>query len=190
MSSKSSFKAKLAGAKLPERTVELCLNGDLIAKHEEAERELEAAEKTAVDSLAGTGAGPIIERIDALEAEMQEATQTFTLRALPHRRSPKDDRPTYRELMKAHPPRRAADGEVVESDAESGYNVDAFNEALVRLSVIDPVLDEDDWAELFTVISEGQFSVLAVASLLLNRSPVSVPFSQAASEAKRATADA
>lgn len=187
MSSKSSFKTKLAGAKLPERTVEICLRGDLVAEHEEAERQLEQAEKRPADSLAGSGTGELVERIEALEAQMREETETFTLRALPHRRSARDDRPTHTELKKAHPPRRE-DGEIIDAD-EVGYNVDSFNEALVKLCTVDPVLDADDWAELFAVISEGQFAVLAMASIFLNRGDINVPFSHAASKAKRATAD-
>jgi hypothetical protein len=182
-----NFKTMLAGAKLPERTVEICLRGDLVAEHEDAERELEAAEKKPTDSLAGNGTAKIIERIEALEAEMREATQTFTLRALPHRRSARDDRPTHNELKKAHPPRREG-GEVIAGDEDYGYNVDAFNEALVRLSVVEPELDAADWDDLLAVLSEGQFSKLAVACLFLNRGDIDVPFSHAASRAKRATA--
>jgi hypothetical protein len=33
----------------------ICLRGDLAADHEAAERELEQAEKTSADSLAGSG---------------------------------------------------------------------------------------------------------------------------------------
>jgi len=187
MSGKSTFKIKLAAAKLPERTVEICLRGDLVAAHEEAERQLKLAEGKAADSLAGSGAGPLIEQIEALEAQMQEASQVFTVRALPHRRSPADDRPTHNELKKAHPPRRGTDGEIIEDDG-LGYNVETFNEALVRLCVVDPELDAADWDALLAVISEGQFAVLALACLLLNRGDIDVPFSQAASKARQATA--
>lgn len=190
MSSKSSFKSKLASAKLPERTVEICLRGDLVAEHEEAERQLELAEKKTPDSLAGNGTAEIVERIEGLEEQMRESTETFTLRALPHRRSAADDRPTHSELKKAHPPRRDAAGELVEDDEGAGYNVDTFNEALVRLCVVEPSMDEADWDALFAVISEGQFAVLAMACIFLNRGDINVPFSRAASKAKRATAEA
>lgn len=182
-----NFKTMLAGAKLPERTVEICLRGDLVAEHEEAERQLAAAEKRATDSLAGNGTGELVERIEALEAEMRESTQTFTLRALPHRRTARDDRPTHNELKKAHPPRRGDNGEIIEAD-EVGYNVDTFNEALVRLCVVEPELDTADWDDLFAVISEGQFAVLAMGCIMLNRGDINVPFSQAASRVRRATA--
>lgn len=184
-----NFKAMLAGAKLPERTVEICLRGDLVAEHEDAERALEQAEKNPTDSLAGNGSAAIIERIETLEEQMRESTQTFTLRALPHRRSAADDRPTHNELKKAHPPRRDSGGKIIEDDEGYGYSVDTFNEALVRLSVVDPELDAADWENLLAVISEGQFSVLAMACLLLNRGDIDVPFSRAASRAKRATAE-
>lgn len=188
MSSTSTFKSKLAAAKLPERTVEICLRGDLVAEHEEAERQLKLAEKTSGDSLAGNGTAELVERIEALEAEMREATQTFTLRALPHRRSARDDRPTHSELKKSHPPRRE-NGEVIEADQEFGYNVETFNEALARLCVVDPQMDDTDWEDLFATISEGQYALLVMACFLLNRGDINVPFSLAASRMRRATAD-
>jgi hypothetical protein len=81
---------------LPERTVEICLRGDLVAEHQQAERELERAEKQAGNSLAGNGAAEIAERIQALEAEMQENVYEFRLRGLPKRRSSAPSRPSTR----------------------------------------------------------------------------------------------
>jgi hypothetical protein len=174
-----SFKAMLAEAKLPERTVEICLRGDLVADHEQAERDLEQAQKTATDSLAGSGVGEIVQRIEALEAEMRDSTVTFTLRAL--------SKPRYRELVQAHPPRRGDDGEIVDDDKGMGLNVETFYEDLLRRSVADPELDDEDWTALLDTITDRQFELLGMAAFLLNRSDVDIPFSLAASRAKRTT---
>ncbi len=93
-----SFKAMLAEAKLPEATVEICLRGDLAADHEVLVRELKRAEDSGAESLAGSGAGELADRIVALEDEMREHTYEFRLRALP--------RAEWRALCHAHPPRR------------------------------------------------------------------------------------
>lgn len=179
-----SIKDKLAKARLPQRTVDVCLNGDLVADFEQAERDLEAAEQKPVDSLAGNGTAELVERIEALQEQMRESVETFTLRALPHRRSPGDDRPTWHELVQRHPPRRDGD-EVAEDDKGVGFNTSTFYDDLIRLCVVSPEMDDQDWADLFSAISEGQFAELSLAASVLNRGGVDIPFSRAASRAKR-----
>lgn len=179
-----SIKDKLAKARLPQRTVDVCLNGDLVAEFEQAERDLELAEKKPNDSLAGNGTAELVERIDALEAQMRESIETFTLRALPHRRIPGDDRPTWFELVQQHPPRREGD-EVVEDDKGPGVNTETFYDALIRHCTVSPEMDNDDWDLLFGALSEGQFSELSMAAAVLNRGGVDIPFSRAALRAKR-----
>jgi hypothetical protein len=175
-----NFKTMLAEAKLPERTVEICLRGDLVAEHEDAERELEQAERKQADSLAGGGTGEIVERIEALEAQMREHVAVFTVRALP--------RPAWRALLADHPPRRDDQNEIVEEDRGLEIDVSTFYDDLIRRSVVDPEMDADDWATLADVLTDRQFGDLAGAAWLLNRGEVDVPFSRAASRAKRATA--
>src|SRR4051812_32715624 len=104
----------LAEAKLPESTVMICLRGDLAADHEAAERDLVQAEKKGAESLAGAGVAEIVDRIEALEAEMREHTYEFRLRALP--------RADWRALCNSHPPRRGEDDEIVEPDRFVGIN--------------------------------------------------------------------
>lgn len=174
------FAELLAEAKLPERTVQICLRGDLVAEHEQAERELEQAQKQAADSLAGTGAGAIATRIQSLEAEMREHTYAFRLRALL--------RHEFRALMSGHPPRVEEDGGLVSDDAGFRVNRDTFFPALIRASVIDPELDDTDWSDLLdSRLTDYQFQELALAAWMLNAGEVDVPFSRAASKAKRAT---
>jgi hypothetical protein len=172
-----NFKAMLAEAKLPERTVQVCLRGDLVADHEAAERELEAAQRAASNSLAGNNAAAIAERIEALEAEMREHTYEFRLRALP--------RHEFRALMSAHPPR---DGERL--DTAYVVNADTFFPALIRASVVDPELNDVEWVDLLANrLTDFQFNDIFLTAWQLNAREVDIPFSLAASRMRRATGD-
>lgn len=177
----ADFNAILASAKLPERTVQICLRGDLVAEHEEAERQLEQAQKAAGDSLAGNGAAAIAEQIERLEAEMREASYPFRLRALP--------RAQWRALVGDHPPRRGDDGEIIDAD-RALVNTETFYEAMIRACLVDPELTDEQWQELVDEhLTDRQFDDLSETAWRLNRHEVDVPFSRAASRMKRASAD-
>jgi hypothetical protein len=172
------FKAMLGEAKLPERTVPVCLRGDLAADHEAAERELEQAQRATATSLAGNGAAAIAERIEALEAEMREHTYDFRLRALP--------RHEFRSLLAAHPPRE--DEPFKREDSALGVNRDTFFPAIIRASVVDPELDAAEWTDLLdNRLTDYQFQELAGTAWALNAREVDIPFSRAASRMRRAT---
>jgi hypothetical protein len=159
----------------------------LVAEYEDLERALEKAENKAVDSLAGDGTAEIVDRMDALEAEMRESVETFTLRALPHRRTPGDDRPTWTELEQRHPPRRDDNNEVLDDDKGPGFNTETFYDDLIRLCTVSPEMDDEDWDTLLSVLSEGQFAQFSLAASMLNRAGVDIPLSRAALRAKRRT---
>lgn len=183
MSGKSTlknFKAMLAEAKLPEATVMICLRGDLTADHEAAERELEQAEKAGADSLAGSGVGEIVDRIEALEAEMREHTYEFRLRALPRR--------DWRALVTEHPPRRGDDKELLEPDKYIGVNGETFYDAIIRACLVDPELNDDEFEQLTSALTDRQYDELSDAAWGLNRREVDIPFSRAASRMKRDSA--
>lgn len=180
MSTTKDFSALLKSAKLPERTVEICLRGDLVAEHEEAERQLEQAQRAQGDSLAGNGAGAIAERIEALEAEMREASYTFRLRAL--------SRPAWRDLLKEHPPRRGEDGEMLQPDGALGIDSETFFAAMIRACLVDPALTVGQWSELEQALTDRQFDTLSDAAWALNRREVDIPFSRAASRMRQASA--
>jgi hypothetical protein len=177
----STFRDKLKQAKLPERTVPICLRGDLVADHEALERELKAAQDRPVDSLEGNGVGALVDRIEALQDEMREFTEDFRLRALPRRQ--------FRELVAAHPPRRDPDSnDPVQEDAVLGVNRETFFDALIRAAVVEPELADDEWTELFDEkLTDRQYGDLEDAAWFLNRAEVDVPFSHAASRAKRSS---
>lgn len=176
-----SFKAMLAEARLPEKTVPTCLRGDLVAEHEQLNEQLEKLEKDAVDSLAGNGGAELAEQIRALEEEMQQSTYPIRVRAL--------SKPDYRAFMSEFPPRMDDEGKVSDDlDRMYGFNTELGFEPLVRRSIVDPELDDADFAELMTKLTDNQFNSLGIAAWLLNRGDIDVPFSRAASRLNRLTA--
>lgn len=180
-----NFKTMLGEARLPERTVPICLRGDLVAEHEELERQFEEANRRAADSLAGNGAGELADRIEALQEEMRAATVTFRLRALP--------KPAWRALLAAHPPRQDDDGKPLQEDAVIGVNMDTFWDAIARACLVDPEVDDETWALMAGPegrLTDNQLGHLADAAWAVNRGDVDVPFSRAVSQARRTTGTA
>lgn len=193
---KPDVKALIRSAKLPEKTVPVCLHADLVAEVEQAERELTDAQRQIGDSLAGgSGARDVAERIEALRAQMLDSTVEFTLRAMP--------RPTWRAFLAEHPPRKDGD-QVDERDKYVGVNTETFFDALVRRSTVSPELDDEDWRILFGdspeerkrreaagepvedgKLTDRQFDQLSDVAWALNRREVDVPFSLAASRILR-----
>lgn len=182
----STFKDRLKQARLPERSEPICLRGDLVADFEAAERDLKRVQESTTDSLED-GIGPIVDRIEALRAEMLEHTEDFRLRALP--------KPRFRALIAEHPPRRTqgedgSEGELDAGDANLGLDRSTFFEALIRASIVSPDLDDDDWAALMEVLTDRQFGDLSDTAWFLNRGEIDVPFSRVASLARRTSGDA
>lgn len=173
----------LAGAKLPEKTVPICLRGDLQAEFERLEAQLVEAQRDRSDSLsAGGRARELAERIEALRQEMTASTVTFVLRALP-RHSRDADTPTWTKLVAAHPPRD--DNQL---DRSMGVNEETFAPTLVRACTVDPALSVEQWARLDEALTEFQFQKLFNTAWSLNARDVDVPFSHAASTILRASA--
>ncbi len=176
------FADMLASAKPAERTIAICLRADLVADFEVAERDLEVAIEKGSTSLAGSGAAELAERIEALQTEMRDSTVDFRLRAMP--------RGKFRALIGAHEPRRDAEDNVVEDDRLSGVNSETFYPALIRASTVAPEPTDAEWQQLLDeTLSDAQYEELFTVAWQLNRSPIDVPFSRAASRYRRATAD-
>jgi hypothetical protein len=197
-STMNSFKTMLSQARLPERTVDICLRGDLATAHQAAEKALLDAQRTAGDSKEGGGVEQLIAEVESIQERMRESTFTFVIRALPRVR--------FRALTNAHPPREI-DGEMDLGDAKTGFDRSTFFEALLKVSTVEPdmgvdveayfkallagekpVLPDGDWPELFEKIIDRQYGDLTDAAWFVQRDEVSVPFSLAASLAKRSSA--
>lgn len=158
--------ALLDAARLPERTVELCLRGDLQADWEDLQQQLAAAQRDAAPrSLSDPPAGEEIEeRIREVEAAMAGAVLTVRLRA--------QNRKTFKDMALKHPPREGD-----QRDKLYGFNVEAFNAELIRISCVEPEFDEEKWERLTEVLTPGQYQMLADTCEVLNHSQVDVPFS-------------
>lgn len=160
-------------ARLPESVVPVCVRGDLAAEVEELNRRLAELKERPTDRLVGNPeARRIAEQIEALRAEMAEATVKFRLRALPHRE--------YAKLEAQHPPRKDDD-----RDTTVGFNLETFPEPLIRACLVEPQLDDDAWQHLIDSLTFHQWDALFTAALMLNRREVSIPFSLAASRILR-----
>lgn len=101
--------ASLVGsARPPERTVSLCLRGDLVGRAEELDAQIVAMRKRPghAPSLGGDGTEDLVAEHEAVREEMLGATVTLRLRALNARRvkqivaecPPDPDDPTARRL--------------------------------------------------------------------------------------------
>ncbi|HEX5543679.1 MAG TPA: hypothetical protein VFX60_19350 [Micromonospora sp.] len=174
----SSFAEIRQRARRPEATVPVCLAGDLVAEHEELDRQLQAQRADGDGGIEGDSRAWLAEQIRALEERMREDTYPFRLRAL--------RRPEFKALLAACPPRRTESGEVDERDAGRGFDIDALYERLVPASIIDPEPGPDLDAVL-AELTDGQFVELGNAAFFLNRGSVDVPFSRAASVILRGT---
>lgn len=167
----SDVKALIASARLPERSVAICLMPDLTAQMQDLERELEEAEAKhrAAGSLAGGDRVELAQRMEDVRARMKSHTVDFRLRALPRRR--------WTALVAAHPPRAGN-----ERDGMLGLNEETFFEAMVRECVVTPTLDDEDWTTLLDdALSDAQWGMLVNAAWAVNARDVDVPFSRAAS---------
>ena len=161
----------LTEARRPERTVSLCLRGDLVAEFEDLERQLQTEQQRNVDSLAGNPAlQEIAEKIEALREQMTASSVVLRLRGISN--------PEWHALIRANEPR---DG--VADDKALGYNVDEFFPALVKACLVD--VSDEQWQQLYGAISSGQFEQLSDAALSVSRRKVDVPKSFSASEILR-----
>lgn len=168
-----STKDRLQAAKLPERTVDICLRGDLQAEWEDLHRQLADAEAAAARDKRLNSVGDVQaigDKITAVQDQMRADTIVFRMRAL--------SRKVWAELIKKHPPRQGND-----DDQQLGYNVDTFMVALIKASTYVPDdLDDETWADLLDErITEWQFAQLQNTALALNVRKVDVPNSYAVS---------
>lgn len=175
------WRDKVKQAKLPEDTVKLVLRGDLAPEHERLVAEIEQARERGATSLAGKGTAALEKRLRQIEAESADSVVEFQLRALPRAKRPGDDRPTWRDLTEAHPP-RVTDGVMEARDRlAGGINYLTFPEAMVRACIVaidgdsDPVTDAD-WQSLLGGITDRQYDDLVNTCWGLNQGAVDVPF--------------
>lgn len=164
---------KLRTAEFP-----VCLAPDLVGEYERLLLARDAAREADSDSLAGGKAVEIDTEIAELLEQMQASTLTLVLKALP--------RPAFRSLIDQHPPRKDAEGKLTHDEDRLGVNYESFFDALVRASLVSPVLDEDTLTLLIEErLTDKQWQDLNDVAWNLNRTSVSVPFLPAVSPNRR-----
>jgi hypothetical protein len=165
----SSIKERLAAAKLPERSLQVCLRGDLAAEFDDLERQLKDARQDGTRRLAAKSeSAEIVEKMAALQDQMRAELVTLRIRALP--------RSEWQALVRQHPPR---DGE--EADKILGANLTALMEEAIPRCVVEPEMDTDDWATFNDVLSSGDYDRLLNVVFDVNRSGADIPKSRLAS---------
>jgi hypothetical protein len=174
----SDFRKLLADAHLPERSHPVCLRGDLVAEWETLERQLADLRQGAVTGMEDASAD-LAERMEALRTTMRDHTYVFRIRALP--------KAEYRALKAEHPPRKTDAGDIVDEDRFLDADIDGIQEPLLRACLVDPVLDDDDWADLMGKLTDRQYSDLVGTAIMVNRGGVDIPFSPAASRHLRSS---
>lgn len=166
----TEFDKILASARMPEKEIPLCMRGDLQAEWEKLDAELNAEKPQETATLAGPPPNvELAQRIQALEAEMRDATIVLRLRAM--------SRDPWFALTAAHPPRPD-----VISDRMQGFNGSTIWDDLIAETLIEPELNRGRVSLLLNAITPGQLDRLAQEAWDLNRRDVvSVPFSLTAS---------
>lgn len=159
----------ITAARLPERSVALCLRGDLVAEFEALDRRLEQLPGRG-DALNSSAEYLQVARdIETVRQDMAAASVEFRLRALPRRR--------WNQLLLDHPPRVDSD-----TDKAVGINEATFYDALIAESIVDPSLSPGELTRLLDdVLTSAQYDEISRAAWTLNRKGVDVPFSRAAS---------
>lgn len=184
-----SISEKLAAAKRAQDTMTIYTPGPLRADWKRVKEEFDRIKASATPTQM-LNPDPRLKRLAnelaRLEEAMGEDAIVITVQALRRQRTPatpKDEK-TWNELRAEHPPRKGKDGKILPEDSLL-VNIDTLPEALIRASVVDPVLSVEEWdLLLYEVMTESQFDHLFELCWRLNKNPIDVPFSFAASKTR------
>lgn len=165
-----SFKELLADARLPRRIVSVCMRGDLTAEVQRLEDSLQESQQSSGPARLSDGGRDevVAQELEDLRQQMLAESVQIELEALSAN--------AWRALKAKHP----LPSNPTPTDSVVGADTTPFFNEAVRVSIVDPKVDADDWEKLTTVLSEGEWSKLVEAVYALNEEPVSVPFSQLA----------
>jgi hypothetical protein len=159
-----SIDAILAQATPRERTVKVCVRGDLAGQADRLAEELaKVSEEWEPADLTDVHPGrKVAAELKAVREQIKAAEVPFVLRYIGDK--------AYSDLLAAHPS---------ENDNEL-FNAD-FPKALIAASCVDPVMTEKQAAELFEKLNQGEIKRLFDAAWDVHNSSEIVPFSLAAS---------
>lgn len=172
--------ALIRAGKLPEKDFPVCVDPDLVAEYEQLVEMRDAAKEAGAGSLAGGNTAEIDGQIAAIQAQMEESTVVLKLRALGRLR--------WKALKDEHPPRKGDDGKTIPEDIFVGVNRQSFFNALVRETIVAPVLDSETLDLLLDEkLTDGQWEDLCTMAWNMNEAKISVPLSSAASPSRKST---
>jgi hypothetical protein len=155
----------LQQAKPRERTVQVCIRGDLASEVERLTDELsKVSQDWQPESIADEHPGRrLAVELQKARAEARAAEQPFVLRYIGDR--------AYHDLLAAHPS---------DNDNEL-FDDHTFPKALIAASCVDPQMTPEQADELFEVINQGEQKKLFDAAWEVHNGVGASPFSLAAS---------
>lgn len=177
-----TFADILAKAKPARRSVFIHLAGDLLARRDELEAEIEEAgrlERLAVRNgedqpdrglAEGSPTDTLVDELADLIARLRESRTRFTFQVLP--------RTEWDVLRKRY---EVSEGKV---------DFEAMSVPLVAACCVEPVMAETDVTALFEILNLAQRQNLFEGAWAVNTGAVDVPFSPAGSAAEKARASA
>lgn len=166
---RGSIEQVLKQARPKTVTVQVCLRGDLLALHEQGEKELADARRVAETENAYSGAPDLARRVQEIEAEIDAAQTSFTFTAVGQK--------AWTDLYVA--------AGLGEETPETDPAFIAWMLSAVAASCSEPAMSDEQAERLFSVLNFGQWQLLWKACLDANVQGTSVPFSAAASAVLR-----
>ncbi|MFF4489414.1 hypothetical protein ACFY0F_23445 [Streptomyces sp. NPDC001544] len=161
----ASIEEILAQATPRERTVMVCIRGDLAGEAERLQDEL-ARVSSDWEPADLTDVHPGRE----LAVHLKELREQITAAEVPFKLRYIGDK-AYSDLMAAHPA----------NDDNQAFDSETFPRALIAASCVDPVMSEEQVTQLFEKINEGEIKKLFDAAWDVHNSSEMVPFSLLAS---------
>ncbi|MFF7610748.1 hypothetical protein [Streptomyces lavendulae] len=160
------IKKILKDARPRERTVKVCIAGDLAGEIERLEDELrEVSEDWQPTSIADSHPGRAIsQRIAELREQIRGSEVPFLLRYIGDE--------AYSSLLAAHPS---------QNPREEAFDSVTFPRALIAACTVDPAMNEDEVKALFEILNQGEIKKLFDAAWDVHNASGLVPFSLAAS---------
>jgi hypothetical protein len=150
-------------------TVRLLLRQDLLARHDELERELDAAVQGDGLENRHPQAPNVSQQLVDLEAEIDAAKVTFKFQSIGHR--------AWADLMAAHPPTK----EQLKAFNRIDHNPETFPLAAIAASCVEPAMTVDDVGRLERALNDTQFNLLLVRCVEANTGGIDTPKSAVAS---------
>jgi hypothetical protein len=155
----------LGKIKVPVRAVQICLDADLQAEHDELTARLDVLNRETQTALTGRrDAREVAERITELEHAMRDSEVTFKFRGL--------TKAGLRKLYDRFPPPEGSN---------LTWNVEEGAYALLAASAVQPTMTEEQAKQLLEQVSQGHADRMVGAAWLASTGSTQVPFSARAS---------